>query len=199
MAVYVNGVMVNECEGVYVNGTPVQNVYVNGQSAYTSRCGQYVFWSNNSIAAQTPVVDCGGGGVAYTPGGFEVSSNGLRRAQYGNDGNDYGEWIWSQNQGLGVGNSVIAGLNFYGLNHNTFTAYNNEGNTCGGTSVYYDWNNNTFSGATRSSDTNFIGPVTFGDYINPSGNTIRAEHWEGCADCTPTVTTYGDWCAATQG
>ena len=198
MAIYVNGQPVRDCNGVHVNGGIAQKVYVNGVSAYQSKCAQYVYWSNDSIAPDTAAIGCGGATGSYQTGGFRVSGNGLQKAQWMGSAWGYGAWVWSENQGVGIGNTMIANVNYYNLNHDTITFFDLNNTTCS-TSLQYSWGSNNFSGNTRSNDLKMPGGILYGDFGQSSNNMIRAAHWVGCSDCTPSSEVYGDWCAATQG
>lgn len=199
MAIYVNGTPVDTCEGVYVNGTPVQNVFVNGQSAYQSRCESFVFWSNDSIAPQTNELSCGDVAIRYNAGGFNVSDHGLRRTNWNDStGWEYGPFVWSQNQGIGVGNTGLPDLGYYSLNHDYLVNRNEHDDSCSSAVVNYDWDTNTFSGSTNGSDLNILGAVYFGDQTESSGNAIRVVHWTGCTYCVASIVTIGDWCYTSQ-
>ena len=204
--VYVNGLPVDTCEGIYVNGTPVQNVYVNGYSAYQSKCTSgFVFWSNASIAPQTSYLDCGSGSSSFYQGGFDVVDHGFRKIQWhGGLGWVYGAFVWSQNEGVGIGDTGVGAyydppIPYYSLNHTAMYS-RNEGadESCSVDQINYDWESNTFTGMSNSSDITLLTMSYNGDQLESSGNAIRAVHWMGCNYCMAYTATVGDWCYATQ-
>ena len=204
MAIYVNGQAVNTCDGVYVNGQAVDNVYVNGVSAYQSRCAFYVSYSNDSLAPTTGQLDCGSAAISYSTGGFDVADTGFRRNNYNYDyGWMAGDWVWSGNYGLGIGitTSVYGGvppIPYYHLDHDIIYVRNDADESCSVDTVNYDWDTNTFSGVSIASDFSLVPMGYLGDQMETSGNAIRMVHWVGCTYCVGSLVTIGDWCYTSQ-
>ena len=199
MGTIVNGVNLDDCESVKVNGHYAQSIVVNGTEVWHESCFDGI-WTGSTLCGYRGCVDCGSTKyIGSYDDGLSTSGHNarLQAGQYNipfcfQNPISYGGWITADSHGIGHGTSVYSSQ-FGSTTKVVFSGNKMNYSTSVSNSVFGDIFFNTvdkFSGKTGTNGTH-TGGWAYDISFSTSGGNLR--HQILGSGCGYDLSTYGSW------